>query len=366
MWATISSALLDTLRAAGFGAQFISAVSHQLVEYVRFSFVDDTDQIQSSHVEGESMESIADKLQQAVNLWEGGIWFSGGALAPEKSHWYAIDFRWKDGKCRLATKEETPFAIYIRDSSSGQPVEIDRLDVTEARTTLGVNQCPSGCMQSQKQRMIASTTQWAAQMKAGIIKKHEMWISVTMMLWKTLEYPLPATTLTLQECEEIMAPAKTQILHGLQICDKFPLVLLFGPKSKLGLGLPHLYTLQGIMHLEDLIHHTSQGTLTGDLYRSTLEQLLINIGYGSDLFSAPYEILGKLMPYTWMTHLWEFLDSNGIQLRHDIELCLLRQNDSYIIRRAVEAKFTFEKLDAISQSVQTVPSCSHRSGNCNS
>ena len=79
-------------------------------------------------------------------------------------------------------------------------------------------------------------------------KKHEMWISVTMMLWETLEYPLPATTLTYQECEEIMAPAKIQILHGLQICENLPLVLLFGPKSQFGLGLPHLYTLQGIIY----------------------------------------------------------------------------------------------------------------------
>ena len=349
MWANVSSPLFDTLRTAGFGARFISAIYKRLVEYVGFSFVDDFDQAQSAQFENETMDSIASNMQDAVNLWEGAIWVSGGALAPEKSHWYAIDFRWNEGKCRLATKEETPFSLFIRDSLSGEPVEIDRLDVNEARTTLGVNQCPSGNMESQKQRMIAVTKTWAAQMKAGIIKKHEMWISVTMMLWKTLEYPLHATTLTLQECEEIMAPAKTEILHGLQICDRFPLALLFGPQSKLGLGLKHLYTLQGIMHLEDLIHQTSQGTLTGEMYRLTLEQLIVNIGYGDDLFSAPYALMGKLMPYTWMTHLWEFLDRYGIQLRHDIRLELVRQHDSFIMRRAVEAKFSFTQLDAINR-----------------
>ena len=98
MWINISSAILNTLREAGFGAKFISAISHHLVEYVGFSFVDDTDQVQIAQSGGESMESIAAKMQAAVDLWEGGIWFSGGALAPEKSHWYAIDFRWKDGK----------------------------------------------------------------------------------------------------------------------------------------------------------------------------------------------------------------------------------------------------------------------------
>ena len=349
MWANISSSLLNVLRAAGFGVKFIAAVSKKLVEYVGFSFVDDTDQVQSSQYEGESMESIATKIQDAVNLWEAAIWFSGGALAPEKSHWYAIDFRWKDGQCRLATKDETPFSLYIRDSYSGEQVEIDRLGVDEARTTLGVNQCPSGSMESQKARMIEITTKWAAQMKAGIIKKHEMWISVTMMLWKTLEYPLHATTLTLHECEEIMAPAKTEILHGLQICEKFPSVLLFGPKSHLGLGLQHLYTLQGTMHLEDLIHQTSHNTLTGDLYRATLEQLMINIGYGSDLFGAPYPVLGKLMPYTWMTHLWEFLHKYGIRVFHDIKLPLVRQHDSFIMQRAVDAKFSFAQLEAINR-----------------
>ena len=55
MWVNISSALLDTLRMVGFGAKFISAISHSLVYYVGFSFVDDTDQIQSAQFAGESM-----------------------------------------------------------------------------------------------------------------------------------------------------------------------------------------------------------------------------------------------------------------------------------------------------------------------
>ena len=349
MFATISSALVELLRKAGFGAEFVTAISHRIIKYIGFLFVDDTDQVQSARFKGETLASIAAKLQDAVDMWENGLWVSGGALAPAKSHWYAIDFRWKDGKCRLATKEETTFSIYMRDSKTGLRVEIDRLDPDEARTTLGVNLCPSGSMVSQKQRMIAVTTKWASQMQAGVIKKHEMWISVTMMLWKTLEYPLPATTLTLEECDEIMAPAKVQILHGLQICSNFPLVLLFGPKSKLGVGLPHLYSLQGILHIEDLLHHTSQGTLTGELYRSTLEQLIINIGYGSDLFAAPFAKLGALMPYTWMTHLWEFLDRYGLRIQHDIELPLLRHHDSFIMRQAVDAKFSPSQLDAINR-----------------
>jgi hypothetical protein len=36
-------------------------------------------------------------MQQALDLWEGGIRATGGAIVPEKSHWDLIDFKWQRG-----------------------------------------------------------------------------------------------------------------------------------------------------------------------------------------------------------------------------------------------------------------------------
>ena len=118
-----------------------------------FYFIDDTDQIHTSRYPGETAIPIAEQMQLAVDEWEGGIRASGGALDPDKSHWYLIDFLWKDGKWRLARKNDTLTELRIRDSITGHKVVIDRLEVNEARTALGVNQCPSDSMLSQVERM---------------------------------------------------------------------------------------------------------------------------------------------------------------------------------------------------------------------
>ena len=53
----------------------------------------------------------------------------------------------------ISEENDTLAELRIRDSITGHKVVIDRLEVNEARTTLGVNQCPSGSMVSQVERM---------------------------------------------------------------------------------------------------------------------------------------------------------------------------------------------------------------------
>ena len=84
-------------------------------------------------------------------------------------------------------------------------------------------------MLPQVERMKSTTRKWAAQMKAGYLKRHEAWLSLTTMIWKSLKYPLNATTISKKECVAIMEPALTVGLNGIGICQHLPRVLLHGP-----------------------------------------------------------------------------------------------------------------------------------------
>jgi hypothetical protein len=42
---------------------------------------------------GRASRAVLMKFPQALDLWEGGIRATGGAIVPEKSHWYLIDFK---------------------------------------------------------------------------------------------------------------------------------------------------------------------------------------------------------------------------------------------------------------------------------
>ena len=75
--------------------------------------------------------------------------------------------------------------------------------------------------------------------------------------------------MTKDECEEIMRPALNAALPKMGLNRHFPRDVLFGSKDFQGLGIPHLYTLQSIKHIQDIIHHQLNPDLTTELHEGT-------------------------------------------------------------------------------------------------
>jgi hypothetical protein len=145
-------------------------------------------------------------MQAAMDTREGGLQATRGALEPEKSFWYLIRFCWKNGQWAYVSNEYTPASISLRNHA-GDRVELERLEVTEARKTLGVKTAPTGDNTAQFEHMLEASQKWAAQIKASNLRQMDAWLAPRSTIWKTLEYPLTCTTLTEKQCEQIMRPA---------------------------------------------------------------------------------------------------------------------------------------------------------------
>ena len=98
----------------GLGASFRLAITKKTIRFVAFSFVDDTDQIQTNE-QGLDWEEVVRDLQRGVNTWEGGLRATGGAIVPQKCFWYLIDHKWTDGKPELATIQKRPAILTVKD-----------------------------------------------------------------------------------------------------------------------------------------------------------------------------------------------------------------------------------------------------------
>jgi hypothetical protein len=107
-WAVISTPLINLVSTAGFGFFLLTALTVLVVQFVCFAFVDDADVVHTANDVNTSGDSVRQEMQQAIDHWEGGLKATGGALVPEKSNWYLIDFVWKGEKWRYATKEDIP------------------------------------------------------------------------------------------------------------------------------------------------------------------------------------------------------------------------------------------------------------------
>jgi hypothetical protein len=55
-------------------------------------------------------------------------------------------------------------------------VELERLEVTEARKTLGVKTAPTGDNTVQFEHMLEASHKWAAQIKASNLRQMDAWL----------------------------------------------------------------------------------------------------------------------------------------------------------------------------------------------
>lgn len=110
--------------------------------FVGYAFVDDTDLIQTSKALQPSEEVIAE-MQWSLNAWEGGIRATGGAIIPEKSRWFLVDFHWNSGNWTYKWNRNALGNLTVRDISGTTKV-LKCLEPSEAATTLGVDTALDG------------------------------------------------------------------------------------------------------------------------------------------------------------------------------------------------------------------------------
>ena len=139
IWAIISTPVLNMMREEGFGAFLKASISGDEVSFVGYAFVDDTDLCETAGIGHATGPAVALKMQSSLDHWEGGIWATGGAIVPENSHWYLIDFCWHHGSWIYAS--ESPGSLTVLNSL-GQRQTLERLSPDDALHTLGVQLAP--------------------------------------------------------------------------------------------------------------------------------------------------------------------------------------------------------------------------------
>jgi hypothetical protein len=159
-----------------------------------------------------------------------------------------------------------------------------------------------------------------------------MWTAVQSTIFRTLAYPLPALNLSKKEWDGIMSPLLATVLPRLGICRHFPRAMVFAPVKVFGLGFQHLYMLQVITRMKDLVYHTANNMITGRLYRASLELLHVELGSFLPLHCISFSIFGILVTPSLIKSTWEFISNfGGLSLNTDIKLNPPRQDDCYLL-----------------------------------
>ena len=106
-WGAVCTPIIDVMRKAGYGFVHKGGCNADSTNFVCFAYVDDTDLVHSWRDGSNEAEFLAE-VQRVIDTWQGGLHATGGALAPEKSYWYWIGFRWHRGQWQYQTADDLP------------------------------------------------------------------------------------------------------------------------------------------------------------------------------------------------------------------------------------------------------------------
>ena len=131
-------------------------------------------------------------------------------------------------------------------------------------------------------------------------------MALTTTIARTWEYPLQATTFSMKYAEDIMKPAYGPIIAKMGANRHIPLEYRYAPREMNGLGLPYIYTLQGISHIKTLVGNMGTGNKLAKLLKAQLDTSSIKLGTETNIFDLDFKTGNTLLTKCWIKLVWEF------------------------------------------------------------
>ncbi|CAJ1960198.1 unnamed protein product [Cylindrotheca closterium] len=323
------------MTAMDFGFECLTANDSQLITAQCFCFVDDKDVIKAGKSVEQSGEDICHSVQQAASTWAGGISATGGAINPEKSFWWLIDFVWdsREGKWRFRRMHQLlPDHNLQIPGLTGTLEALRRLEPDEAEKTLGVMLAPLEDQQAHVAHLKSITKKRDEQVQSGHLQKCNVIPLIKTKVMKSLEYPMVLTTLDAATWVSIMSPVLQVCLPKAGIFRSFPRDMVLAPLKFQGLGIPCPFGTQVSKHIEVLIRHLSNRTKTGAYMEAAVQEHQLETGTSFGLFQQDYSNMAILASDTWLKRVWKELEDLDIYVALDSPLIPLRcEGDALLI-----------------------------------
>lgn len=336
----ISCVMLNYFESLMTGFRIQTALSLTILSIAAVMYVDDTDILISANGPNETRASIIQRTQKAADIWNNAITQTGGALRPEKCKWYLITFNWRNGKWKYGNCDEDDAQITQRDTNN-KIIPIERLDVNFGHKGLGVHTAPDGSHHQQVEAIIKKITTWNQLIKVGYLTKHDIYTSAHTSIFKSVEYILPATSMSGQECKKIDTAMHKTYLSRMGINKHLPLAYRYASKRYQGLNSLHVESQQLISKLQIFLTHMNQNTQLGLSIQAVMESTQLLTCMDTPFFQLSFSEYGFLIhkEKSWISHLWEMITRYAIKIHCNVKTPhTSRTNDSSLMEMAITSQ----------------------------
>ena len=329
LWLAITCVLLGALSKKSTGITFRNPRGTLQFQRVGEAYVDDTDLWTA--LERSTLEEMALEMEEVAQFWEQLLFTTGGALALEKCFFVAVQWSFEGDIYTLPKGLVGNVSISLSSGADYDQKEPIRQSATNVGSrVLGVFLAPDGNNAEDLKVMCAKGSSMARNVAHSKLSRSEVATAYEFMLRPSLRYPLCGTTFSKKECDTIDRSYLSMFLSKMGFNRNTKRLLLFGPPSLGAFGFTDTYTDQGISQLSLFIGHIRCKQEIGTLLQILMEHLQLVIGFGSPLFNYPFNRVSKFCDKTWLTSLWEYVNSIGAVIHLEDEWIILPQREGDI------------------------------------
>ena len=159
------------------------------------------------------------------------------------------------------------------------------------------------------------TVKFGDQLRMASLPRHLTHLAYSSIYISKLRYILPSANFTVNQIKNINDKLNSQLLPLLHINSKTPKAIIYGPKSHGGVGLLHIYNLQGYLQTKFILQIIRQNLPTKPLLLICIHQLQLEMG--SEKIVLQNKIPNKnYISTTWISQWWKYLSRNELSFHN--------------------------------------------------
>ena len=230
-------------------------------------YVDDSDILIAAKNTDETPHTTGHRAQLAATTYQKAVEPTEGVIRPEKCRWYLIKFHYKGGSWHYTQKDSVP-PIVIKNSQ-GDLQQIEQLGTKTGWKGLGIVSAPNGNWNDHVTYLLKEKIQpWNKAIKSTYLFKHDVYRSATTSIFKSIEYTLPATSLTSTQCKTINSKLHKTYLPRIGIKLHMPLLYRYSPHKHQGLGLLNTEVQHFIEKIKIFLFHAGTKSQLGQFIKA--------------------------------------------------------------------------------------------------
>jgi hypothetical protein len=251
-WGFLCDPLLELYKELASDAVITSPLSSKSTNNKIAGFVDDTTTLTIKHYT--VMLFIIILLQRDAQIWERLLFTSGGKLEIPKCIFAIFDWNF-DSWGRPVLSSTSSNHLHLQSSETKQHAIIPQMSTTKAYKYVGIQLALDGNMEAQIHDLQKKCQSMSTVLSQTYFNAREADLGFTTVFTPSVKYALPVTSIPQHRLQTIQKPTINSVLPRLGYNTHMPRSVVFGTKSRGGIGLLNLPTEQGTSQIQLLISH---------------------------------------------------------------------------------------------------------------